>query len=256
MSGPHTPWRTGICDCCGDQIHCSTQCQFFCQSLFCQPCAQGTLQEHAGLARDCCGPCCFYSLCSGTALGMLIPYISLFNLRRAVSEKDNIGETCPETFCCVICCFPCAMSQLNNHFTLGNKSFKVKNTGCCSCIQYLMGCVGDAKLTSNETNLMLPPTPDSTPNSMNNTTDSPRERLIVLRPTRSLPIKPSSVTSVSQESRSVSPLLRNARSMSNLPSNKTGPTSRSWLTENRRLRFPTQLTPPPHSVRFPPPRFP
>jgi hypothetical protein len=238
MSVPHTPWQTNICDCCSDHLHCSTQCQFFCQSLFCQPCAQGTLQEHAGLANNCCGPCCFYSLCSGTALGMIIPYISLFNLRRAVSEKDNIGESCPETCCCVLCCFPCAMSQLNNHFTLGDKSFKVKNTGCCSCIQYLMGCVGDAKLTSNSTNLMLPPTPDSTPNSMN--TDSPRERLIVLRPTRSLPIKPSSVTSVSQERRSVSPLLRNARSMSNLPTNNS-----------RGLRFPTKLLPPPASVRFP-----
>ena len=103
MSVPHTPWQTGICDCCGDHDRSSEQCQFFCQSLFCQPCAQGTLQQNAGLASDCCGPCCFYSLCSGTALGMLIPYISLFNLRRSVSEKDNIGEGCLKTCCCVLC---------------------------------------------------------------------------------------------------------------------------------------------------------
>ena len=236
MSVPHTPWQTGICHCCCTNGSSSEQCQFFCQSLFCQPCAQGTLQQNAGLASDCCGPCCFYSLCSGTALGMLIPYISLFNLRRSVSEKDNIGEKWPETCCCVLCCFPCAMSQLNNHFKLGHKKFEKAAT--CNCM-YLMGCVGDARLVpTGSPNATLPPTPN-TPNSMN--TDSPRERLILLRPTRSLPIKPSSVTSVSQERRSVSPLLRNARSMSNLPSNQP----------SNRLRFPTQLKPPPHYVRFP-----
>ena len=152
----NTQWATSLCNCCSDPRQSSNQCQFFCCSLFCQPCAQGQLQQHAGLADNCCLPCCFYSIFSSTAFGMLVPYISLFNLDRAVIEKENISEGCFCTLCKVLCCFPCAMNQLNNHFILKNEKFEVGSSSC-NCM-HLMGCVGDAGLVTAVPQSDLQPT--------------------------------------------------------------------------------------------------
>ena len=140
----HNQWATSLCDCCSDPHQGSGQWQFFCCSLFCQPCAQGKLQQHTGLSDECCGPCCFYSVTSSTAFGMLIPCISLFNLSRSVSDKEGIHEDCATTFFKVFCCFSCAMNQLNNQFILKNQRFDTRGSSC-NCM-YLMGCVGDANL--------------------------------------------------------------------------------------------------------------
>jgi hypothetical protein len=140
-------WETGIFCCCCSPGQSGNQCCFFCGTLFCQPCAQGILQEHAGLADDCCGPCCFYSL-SSYFTAMLVPCISLFYLRRSLAEKADIGEGCLSAFCKVLCCFPCAMSQMNSQFILGNQKFETQGSGCCKCMQFLMGCVGEAKFVT------------------------------------------------------------------------------------------------------------
>ena len=140
----HNEWATSLCNCCGDERESSNQCQFFCCSLFCQPCAQATLQQHAGLADNCCLPCCCYSFSFGTVLGSLIPCIALFNLDRNVARLENIDETCCYATCKVCCCFPCTMSQINSHLILKNKEFNVAKS-TCSC-SHLMGCVGDAQL--------------------------------------------------------------------------------------------------------------
>ena len=139
---PHQ-WATSLCDCCSDPKQSGNQCCFFCSALWCQCAAQGTLQQHAGLSNDCCGPCCCYCCFSE----MLVPQCALFNLHRAVIDAEKIEEGCMSSLFKVICCFACTMNQLNNHFILKKKQFKKSNNGnCCSCCTYLMGCVNSDPL--------------------------------------------------------------------------------------------------------------
>jgi hypothetical protein len=249
-------WETGIFCCCCSHGQSGNQCCFFCGTLFCQPCAQGILQEHAGLADDCCGPCCFYSLCSSTALGVLVPCISLFNLRRSLTEKANIGEGCLWAFIKVLCCFPCAMSQMNNQFVLGKKEFKAKGSGCGKCMSYVMGCVGDVQLgdalqrsTSNTMQGVEAPSP---PNYMSDVVNS-QQGLIVFKRVATVPVKGSRVQPINAmpqqpvltKVKSV-PVIRPAgQPMLVLPQSNA---KRLVTASGPRLRMPRNLSIPPQSV--------
>jgi hypothetical protein len=135
----HNEWATSLCDCCSDPQESRNQCCFFCSALWCQCAAQGTLQQHAGLSNDCCGPCCCYCCFSE----MLVPQCALFNLHRAVIDAEKIEEGCMSSLFKVICCFACTMNQLNSHFILKNKRFNATSGDCC---MHLMGCVNGAQL--------------------------------------------------------------------------------------------------------------
>jgi hypothetical protein len=137
-------WATGLCECCSDPVHSGDQCSFFCGALFCQCCALGRLQQHAGLFDECCTPCCFYCCLSGTMIGTLVPQFTLLNLHRAVIEEDNIKESFCSSLCKVICCFACTMSQVNNQFILKNVKFEPDRSS--SCCTRLFGHVGGAHL--------------------------------------------------------------------------------------------------------------
>jgi hypothetical protein len=131
-------WQSGFCCCCCDSGQGCNQCMFLCGGAFCPCIAQAILQVHSGLAKSCCGPCCFYCCLSGCT-GNIGPCVALFNLRRTVAKASNIDEDCCCTLCKVLCCFCCTMSQVNNQFIVGNTKFKVEAEDC-DC-KFLMGCV-------------------------------------------------------------------------------------------------------------------
>jgi hypothetical protein len=181
-------WQTSLCSCCFDPKHGHAQCEFFCQSLFCQPCAQARLQEKAGLADGCCGPCCFYSFCSGSALGMLVPYCALYNLSHSVKEHQQIDEGCFCSLLKVVFCFPCTMNQIYSHFLIRDQEFRT-DRACCSW--HLLGCVDKetpivTKVPQETVNGMQLPTGSNTmqPNSV--ASKYTPGRLITLEPRRKL----------------------------------------------------------------------
>jgi len=135
---PSNKWATSLCDCCGDPVQHCNQCQFFSSAMFCQPCAQGVLLQHAGLASNCCTPCCFFT-CVSSYTGIVVYYISVFNLQRSLILHENIKEDLITTLVKVLFCFPCAMNQINNHLILTNKKFAVPKVSCN--LSYWIGCI-------------------------------------------------------------------------------------------------------------------
>ena len=71
--------------------------------------------------------------------GVIVYYVSVFNIQRSVIENERIDEGCLATLSKVGCCLPCAMNQVNNHLILRNKQFGVVRHPCE--IAHWMGCL-------------------------------------------------------------------------------------------------------------------
>jgi hypothetical protein len=118
-------WSTGLCGCCGVQEHCCNSCGFcFAASMF-PCCAQGALLKDTGLVDDCCGASCVFCCCY---MFPVVPYAAFCNLRQSIASARGIQESCFSTFCQVLCCFPCAMTQVYNDLVTQNYKFN-KNPG-------------------------------------------------------------------------------------------------------------------------------
>jgi hypothetical protein len=237
-------WVTGLCDCCSDPVHSGDQCCFFFEALFCQCCALGRLQQHAGLFDECCTPCCFYCCFSGTMIGTLVPQFTLFNLHRAVIEEDNIKESFCSSLCKVICCFACTMSQVNNQFIL--KKVKFEPDRSSSCCTRLFGHVGGAHLVQAvpagpANNSIVPPMTNSMSGHNGHNPPPPKSMMPTqmqpaLDPVKSQQVRLLTFPTVMQPPpRSVRPVLRPA--MSVLPATKRSTLPRKSVSFSTQSAF-------------------
>jgi hypothetical protein len=118
-------WSTGLCGCCSVQEHCCNSCGFCFAACMFPCCAQGALLKDTGLVDDCYGASCIFCCCYTVPI---VPYAVFCNLRQNIAEARGIKETFIETFCQVLCCFPCAMTQVYNDLVAQNYKFN-RNSG-------------------------------------------------------------------------------------------------------------------------------
>ena len=114
-------WSTGLCGCCSVHDHCCNSCGFCFAALMFPCCAQGALLKDTGLVDDVYGASCVFCCCYTIPL---VPFAVFCNLRQSIASARGINETCFSTFCQVLCCFPCAMTQVYNDLVIGNYKFQ------------------------------------------------------------------------------------------------------------------------------------
>jgi Cys-rich protein (TIGR01571 family) len=122
-------WSTGLCSCCSQDNCCNSWCFCLTASVF-PYCAYGALLKDAGLVEDCVSASCvtwfLYSI-------PFLPQLVFCNLRSNVAEARGIKESHLENLLMVLCCFPCAMTQVYNDLVIQDYKFK-RNHGMLNSI--------------------------------------------------------------------------------------------------------------------------